>query len=179
MSRARKALVALLTLLVVGAAVLTWRLADREPATAVQPALAEDGTYTVGTVTGEPRDAVQAAVEAVPLALSYDYRELDRTTTAAAGRMTVEFAEEFRTTFEATVRPLATAKKAVSQARVRAAGIVSHTEDRVVCLVYVDQVLVESKDLDPDDPVKVGQTRVTVRLVKVGGSWKVDDLQPL
>lgn len=179
MTGRRKILVAVLALLVVGAAVLTWRLADREPVAAVQPAVAEDGTYTVGTVAGEPRSAVQAAVDVVPIALSYDHRDLERTVTAASSRMTVEFAEEFRTTFEATVRPLATTKQAVSQARVRAAGIVSHTDDHVVCLVYVDQVLVESKDLGPDDPVKVGQTRVTVHLVRVGDSWKVDDLQPL
>ncbi|MFA6299118.1 MAG: hypothetical protein WC642_08130 [Nocardioides sp.] len=179
MTRGRRILVAVLALLVAAAAVLTWRLAEREPAAAVQPALAEDGTYTVGSVAGEPRAAVQAAVEVVPLALSYDYRDLERTVTSAASRMTVEFAAEFRTTFEATVRPLATTKQAVSQARVRAAGIVSHTDDRVVCLLYVDQVLVGSKDLAADDPVKVGQTRVTVQLVRVGGSWKVDDLQPL
>lgn len=179
MTRRRLLLCVVLTLMVVGASVLVWRLADRDPPETVQPALADDGTYTVGTVAGRPRDAVQAAVEAVPLALSYDYRELGRTTTAAASRMTVEFADEFRTTFDATVRPLATAKHAVSQARVRAAGIVSQTDERVVCLVYVDQVLVASKGLGPNDPVKVGQTRVRIDLVRVGGSWKVDDLQPL
>jgi hypothetical protein len=46
--------------------------------------------------------------------------------------------------------------------------------------VYVDQVLASSKDLaGGKKPVKVGQNRVLVRLLKVGHSWKVDDITPM
>lgn len=181
MTRARWALVVVLAVLVAAAGVMTARLAQRDPEpTSLRPVLAVDGTYTVGTVPGEPRAALEAAVAAVPPALSYDFAHLDRTLTAATSRMTQDFAAEFRTTFEATVRPLATQKEAVSQTRVRAAGVVSSTDDAVECLVYVDQVLVSSKEMrSGDQPVKVGQTRVRVRMVRVGEAWKVDDLQPV
>ena len=184
MTRARWMLIAVLALLVAAAAVLTVRLAaDDEVVDGTRPVLAEDGTYTVGTVLGESNAALAAAVAAVPAALSYDYANLDASLVAATSRMTEDFAAEFRTTFEASVRPLATQKQAVSEAQVRAAGIVSSSDDAggtVVCLVYVDQVLVSSKELKASDqPVKIGQTRVRVRLVRVGDSWKVDDLQPV
>lgn len=183
MTRARWLLTVVLAILVAAAAVLTVRLAaDDEVVEGTRPVLAEDGTYTVGTVLGEPSDALAAAVAAVPAALSYDYANLEASLVAATSRMTEDFAAEFRTTFEASVRPLAVQKQAVSEAQVRAAGVVSSSDagNTVVCLVYVDQVLVSSKELKASDqPVKIGQTRVSVRLVRVGDSWKVDDLQPV
>ena len=58
--------------------------------------------------------------------------------------------------------------------------MVDRSGKRVTCLVYVDQVLVSSKDLaGGKKPVKVGQNRVLVRLVQVGHSWKVDDITPM
>ena len=46
--------------------------------------------------------------------------------------------------------------------------------------MYVDQVLASSTDLaSGKKPVKVGQNRVLVRLVRVGHSWKVDDITPM
>ncbi len=54
MSRARKALVALLTLLVVGAAVLTWRLADREPETGHGRAPHHDRDHHRQTLPADP-----------------------------------------------------------------------------------------------------------------------------
>ncbi len=181
---------ALVTLVVALLTGLTLMLGDDDETPTVAPELAADGTYRAGSVPGRDRDAVQAAVDAVPLALSYDYADLDRSLTSATSRMTEAFAEEFRTTFETTVRPLATDKQAVSQARVRAAGVVEQTGkdagDAVIVLVYVDQVLVSSRVLEregggaqAEQPVKVGQTRVTVRMVRVGDSWKVDELRPL
>ena len=140
--------------------------------------MSADGRYRVGTLPD--RDAVRAAVTALPLALSYDYQAPERTLAAATSKMTPDFADEFRATFDATVRPLAVKEKAVTQAKVRAAGVVDRSGKRVTCLVYVDQVLVSSTDLaSGKKPVKVGQNRVLVRLVQVGHSWKVDDITPM
>lgn len=180
MTRTRWLVVLFLALACVGAGVLVWQLSRPIPDVSVRPELAADGSYRAGSVEGRDRDAAQAAVDAVPLALSYDYAALDRTLTAATSRMTEAFAEEFRTTFATSVRPLAVQKQAVSQARVRAAGIVSEEAGTVVVLVYVDQVLVSSREMTQvEGPVKVGQTRVQVRMVRIGDAWKVDDLQPL
>lgn len=178
MSRARLALTVTLAVLVVAAGVLAWTLRPQPAPTAVRPVVSSDGLYRVGTVPD--RDAVRAAVAALPLALSYDYKSPERTLAAATSKMTPDFADEFRATFDATVRPLALKEKAVTQAQVRAAGVVSRSGNRVTCLVYVDQVLVSSTDLaSGKKPVKVGQNRVLVKLLRVGHSWKVDDISPM
>ncbi len=178
MTRPRLVLTAVLAVLVVAAGLLTWSLRPQTEPTAVRPSMSDAGDYRVGTVP--ERGAVRAAVEALPLALSYDFQSPERTLAAATSKMTPDFADEFRATFDATVRPLALKEKAVTQAKVRAAGLVDRSGKRVTCLVYVDQVLVSSKDLaGGKKPVKVGQNRVLVRLVQVGHSWKVDDITPM
>lgn len=179
MSRRRTTVSAVLALLVVAAAVLTWRV-WQDPAEPVSaPDVGADGLYLVGSIRGEDTGPVAAAASAVPFALSYDHRRLEENLAAATSRMTAEFAEEYRTTFDASVRPLARKERAVTEARVRAAGLVERDGEEAVCLVFVDQVLVASAGLaDGKQPVKVGQNRVVVRLVQVGDSWKVDDIRP-
>ena len=178
MSRSRLALTVVLTLLCIAAGVLTWSLRPQPAPTAVRPDISASGAYRVGSVPDG--DAVRAAVAALPLALSYDYRTPERTLAAATSKMTPDFADEFRATFDATVRPLALKDHAVTQTKVRAAGVVDRSGNRVTCLVYVDQVLASSRDLaGGKKPVKVGQNRVLVRLLRVGHSWKVDDITPM
>ncbi len=178
MSRGRLLLIVVLSALVVAAAVLTWSLRPRPEPPAVLPQIGENAGYRVGTVTD--RDAVHAAVVALPLALSYSYSAPDQALEAATSWMTPAFAQEYRATFDATVRPMARTEKAITQARVRAAGVVTRHGDRVTCLLYVDQVLASSADLSAGGkPVKVGQNRVLVQVVRVGRSWKVDDITPL
>lgn len=189
--RARIAVLAVLALLAAAAGMLLVRVADDGPAASAPsgdagtpPELDEEGAYRPGSIEGvdggSGEGAVEAAIEVVPLALAYDYRRLDRTLVAATSRMTEAFAAEFTTTFNASVRPLARSKQAVSEARVRAAGLVEADGDSATVLVFVDQVLVSSRAMqESDQPVRVGQTRVRVVLVKVGDAWKVDDLGPL
>ena len=121
-----------------------------------------------------------AAAEALPLALAYDYRELDAGLDAAVETMTADFGEEFRRTFADSAAALAEEKQAVTSATVAGSGLVRvEDEDRVLCLVFVDQALVSSATLgDPDAPVQVSQNRVLVEVVRDGGSWLVDSIQP-
>jgi hypothetical protein len=179
MSRRRTMVTGVLALLVVAAAVLTWRVWEDPAEPVTVPGVGSDGLYLVGSIHGEDTGPVAAAASAVPFALSYDHRLLERNLAAATSRMTVEFAEEYRTTFDASVRPLARKEKAVTEARVRAAGLVRRDGEEALCLVFVDQVLVASAELTRSrQPVKVGQNRVLVRLVRVGDTWKVDDIRP-
>lgn len=152
---------------------------DRDTEVAVPAPTVTDTGYEVGAVPGG-RDAVEAAVDALPSALSYDYQRLDEDLVVATSQMTPDFAEEFRATFEATARPMATRTKAVAEARVRAAGLVGDVADeRAVVLLYVDQVLVSSTTLtDENAPVKITQTRVLVDLLRTGERWKVDSITP-
>ena len=74
---------------------------------------------------------------------------------------------------------MATSKQAITSALVRGAGLVQPVHaGKAYVLVYLDQVLVSSKDKKAGDPLKVSQNSVHVNLVKVQGKWKVDDIEP-
>jgi len=168
-----------LAVLVLAAAALTGWLALRPAPDSTEPKVGEDGAYTVGTIPGDDgRDAVRAAAETMPLALTYDYRSLDEGLAKATSHMTSEFAPKFEETFQKTAAKLATDTKAVTRALVRAAGLVKADGDSATCLVYIDQVLVSSASKKDDKPVRVSQNRVVVTLVREGDEWKVDGIQP-
>ena len=135
--------------------------------------------YRPGTVAADLDGATDTAVKALPLALGYDYRSLDKGLAKATALMTGSFAGEFRRTFEGSAARLARTKKAVTRATVRAAGIVRASDKEATVLVYVDQVLVSSATLkDSEAPVRVSQNRVLVGLVRSGSDWKVDSIRP-
>jgi Mce-associated membrane protein len=176
----RRVLIAVLLVLAVGAGALTYHEANyKEPATTTAK-VAADGSYRVGTVgDADAVAAVHVAVAALPAALSYDYRSLDASLKKATALMTPAFAKKFATTFNATVRTMATQKQAITSALVRGAGIVGTVHGgRATVLVFLDQVLVSSKDKKAGDPLKVSQNRVHVSLRQVGGKWRVDDIEP-
>jgi hypothetical protein len=135
--------------------------------------------YRPGTVDPDLDGATEVAVEALPLALGYDYRTLDKGLDRATALMSDSFAAEFRRTFEGSAGKLARSKKAVTRATVRAAGVVRASDKEATVLVYVDQVLVSSSTLkDKAAPVRVSQNRVLVGLVESGTTWKVDSIRP-
>ncbi|MCX6398160.1 MAG: hypothetical protein NTV23_16860 [Propionibacteriales bacterium] len=154
---------------------------DREatPAAAVTPGVQADGSYQLGTLPdAEDAAALKAAVEALPVAVSYDYRSLDASLTKATGAMTAGFASEFRRIFDGATRAKARTEQAITSALVRGAGVVSSDRGTVTCLVYLDQVLVASKFKKKGSPLKVTQNSVRVRMEKVDGAWKVAGIEP-
>jgi len=150
------------------------------PAVAVTPGVQADGRYQLGTLADpEAAAALKAAVETLPLAVSYDYRSLADSLARATEAMTPAFAEDFREVFEATTREKAVDEEAITTALVRGAGVVDTVvNDRITCLIYLDQVLVASKLKKPNSPLKVKQNSVHVRMQKIDGSWKVDGIEP-
>ncbi len=124
-------------------------------------------------------DAVRAALNALPITLSYDHSRLDENLTAAMATLTDSYAAEYAPTFEATARPLATSAKAIAEAHVQAAGLVNVEGDEALVLAFVDQVLLSSKGLKKNEPVKVTQTRVLVTLRAVDGAWRIDGIDPV
>jgi hypothetical protein len=139
-----------------------------------------DGRFVVGTIPDEDgRAAVQAAVDAVPAALSYDYRSLEQGLDSATSMMTPSFAKQFRTTFESSAAQKAPGQKAVISALIRGAGFVRKDDSGLVrCLVFVDQILVSAKDRKDSDPVKASRNRLIVDLREEDGTWKVDGIEP-
>ena len=180
MAVGRRILIAVLVVALLSSAGLTAWVATRDEPAVVKPKVSAEGRYRVGTVGDDDAvAAVRAAVAALPVALSYDYRSLDKSETAATKRMTPAFAKKFSETFDKTTRTLATEKKAITSALVHGAGIVGTPRDgRATVLIYLDQVLVSSKAKKPTDPLKVSQNRVRVSMREVDDHWLVNDIEP-
>ncbi|MDO9457824.1 hypothetical protein [Nocardioides sp.] len=180
MSVLRDSRVAVLLALVVAGSVLSVVLALTRP----DPVGAGEPPGTTGTtapgfraadLVGPGGDALSAAVRSLPLTLSYDHRDLDGSLAAATALMTRRYATVFTRSFDRRVRPFAARRRAVAQGLVRGAGVVRTDDDEnAVCLLYVDQVLVEARGLTRDDePEVIARSRVRVDLVLVGGAWKI------
>jgi Mce-associated membrane protein len=176
----RSVLLVLVLLALVAAGTFVWlhETAPDDPVRSPRSADASAG-YGPGTVDPDLDGATTTAVEALPLALGYDYRSLDKGLARATALMSKEFAGEFTRTFNGSAAALARSKKVVTRATVRAAGLVRASDKEATCLVYVDQVLVSSRTLkDSESPVRVSQNRVLVGLVRSGDTWKVDSIRP-
>lgn len=176
----RRLTIALAGLLVaVLAAYLVLGATAPEPDTTKPVSADQEKEYVGGALPGDDAKPVATAVKTLPLALGYDYRTLDEGLDKATALMTKDFAEEFRSTFESSAAQIAEDKKAVTSATVRSAGVVRADGDRVLVLVYVDQVLVSSDTVaDEDNPVRVSQNRVLVGVTDASGEWLVDSIQP-
>lgn len=173
-------LTAVLLVLALAAGVWLLTVVNRDAPEATTPLVRDDGSYRVGTfLDGDGEAAVAAAVDALPVALSYDYRTLDKSLESATDQMTEDFAARFTETFDATTRSMATEKEAITSALVRGAGLVDDASDgKATVLVYLDQVLVSSNTKESKDPLQVSQNRVHVALRMVDGDWLVDDIDP-
>lgn len=178
----RRTTLSVLSLLVALAAALTVFVVTNPPSSGrVLPSISADGAYHVGSLPNDQGEsALKVAVAALPLALSYDYRNLAKGLASATAQMTTGFGAQFSKTFDATVVPQARAEQAVANALVRGAGLVSQDGDHATCLVYVNQVLVSSTTMrQRQTPVKVTQSRVLVELTRQSGHWLVDSIEPL
>ncbi|GAA4116154.1 hypothetical protein GCM10022215_15640 [Nocardioides fonticola] len=174
-----------LTLAVIAAGIVAARAWSERPTDvrdrAPRSASSEDG-YRVGTLPDRLDEAVEAAATTLPLALSYDYRSLEPGVAAATAGMTDTFAADYRRTFTGSAARLARQERAVTNAVVRAAGLVrTEGSDRALCLVYLDQTLVSSRTTEAKKdrtPTQVAQNRVLVGVRLVDGRWLVDSISP-
>lgn len=179
-ARAINTVLAVLVLLAGAAAIWAFTLDDPGPGT--EPGVDEDqGTYIVGSLPDDDgHDAVVAAVDAAELALAWDYRRLDQGLDDATARMTDEFAEGFRDTFEQITRPRAKSTKAVVDALVQGAGEVEVDDDEATVLVFVNQVVVDRRTArEPTIPYEIVTSRVYIELERVDDEWLVDAIGTL
>jgi ABC-type sugar transport system ATPase subunit len=122
------------------------------------------------------RDQASAAAQHdVVSILSYDYRHLDRDFAAGRAALTGSFAKDYRATTTKLVRPGATAYHVVVKAEVAAESVVSATAGEVVVLLFVNQTTTSTR---LDGP-RVDLNRVRLTLVKVDGSWLVNNVAAL
>ncbi|GAB2715699.1 hypothetical protein [Streptomyces bullii] len=128
-------------------------------------------------------EALAAARKAAPVVLSYDYRHLDRDFARARTHLTGKFREEYGKTTKTVVTPTAEKYHGVVKASVveppgggaPAASVVSASPDRVVVLLFVNQVT-RSTQVSGS---RVDLNRVRMTLSRTAEGWKVSAVDAL
>jgi len=129
-----------------------------------------------GKQAEDARDqAAAAGRKAAETALSYDYRNLDKSFAAARATMTPEFAGQFDATAK-VAGELATKTKATVKADVREVGVRDGDADRVTLIIFVNQTTTST--ITQGKPrVDLNRTRFT--MVRKGGQWLVQEIAGL
>lgn len=128
-------------------------------------------------------EALTAARKAAPVVLSYDYRHLDRDFARAHAHLTGDFRDEYAKTTKTVVAPTAEKYHGVVKATITApssggspaASVVSASPERVVVLLFVNQVT-ESTQVS-GSRVDLNRVRMTMTLTDEG--WKVSAVDAL
>ncbi|MEU9054784.1 hypothetical protein AB0D37_30980 [Streptomyces sp. NPDC048384] len=139
--------------------------------------------YWDGRQTESARaQALTAARKAAPVVLSYDYRRLDKDFAAARTHLTGDFRDEYGKTTKTVVGPTAKKYRGVVKATVAApatgapsASVVSASPDRVVVLLFVNQVT-ESTQVSG---ARVDLNRVRMTMTRTADGWKVSAVDAL
>ncbi|MDN0200698.1 hypothetical protein [Streptomyces sp. S.PNR 29] len=140
--------------------------------------------YREGRRAQDARDqALTAARQAAPVVLSYDYRHLDRDFARARTHLTGKFRDEYAKTTRTVVAPTAKKYHGVVKATVveppgggaPAASVVSASPDRVVVLLFVNQVTRSTQVSGP----RLDLNRVRMTLTRTAESWKVSAVDAL
>jgi Mce-associated membrane protein len=129
-----------------------------------------------GKEAEDARDqAATAGRKAAEVALSYDYRSLDKSFAAARATMTPEFATKFDATAK-VAGELATKTKATVRAEVREVGVRDGDANRVTLVIFVNQTTTST--ITQGKPrVDLNRTRFT--MVRNGDQWLVQEIAGL
>jgi Mce-associated membrane protein len=129
-----------------------------------------------GKQAEDARDqAAAAGRKAAETALSYDYRDLDKSFAAARATMTPDFAAKFDATAK-VAGELATKTKATVKADVREVGVRDGDADRVTLIIFVNQTTTST--ITKGSPrVDLNRTRFT--MVRNGDRWLVQEIAGL
>ncbi|MGP3952868.1 hypothetical protein [Streptomyces sp. 7N604] len=127
-------------------------------------------------------EALAAARKAAPAILSYDYRHLDRDFAAARSHITGAFQDKYRKTTSTVVAPTAKRYHGVVKATVakpasgdEAASVVSASPDKVVVLLFMNQVTNSTQVSGP----RLDLNRVRMTLQRTSDGWKVSAVDAL
>ncbi|MGH4021490.1 MAG: hypothetical protein ACRDT0_20115 [Pseudonocardiaceae bacterium] len=160
------ALVALVAVLVIAAGLAAWFRGEAnqlwDSGSAQNTALVDVGT--TAQVAGQVGDALETVY-------SYDFSRLDENERAARQVITGKFAGDFGELF-GQVRELAPPQQAVVTATVASAAVKVLDGDRATVVVFLDQQA--TRGVDAEQLVAAG--RLTVSAERVGGRWKIADV---
>ncbi len=134
-----------------------------------------EGAAPNGAITSaEARDqGMQSAAQLTQKVLSYDWKTLDADTKAAEAVLAPSFRSEYAKTM-AGVRAQTVKNQVKLVATAAATSIVSATKNKVVALVFVDQVTTAKGATNQ----RIDSSRVLVTLTGGDGDWRISKLQP-
>ncbi|MFC0544060.1 hypothetical protein [Kutzneria chonburiensis] len=121
------------------------------------------------------QSAVEAARTRLPQLLSYDFHTLDRDLAGARAGTTGAFRDQFVELTTKVVAPAAQQQEIVTKTTVAGTSVVSAEVDRVVLLVFLDQVT--QTKADPSS--RIDGARVRATLQRQDGQWLVSALTPV
>jgi Mce-associated membrane protein len=119
--------------------------------------------------------ATDAARTRLPQLLSYDYHTLDRDLAGARAGTTGAFRDQFAELTTKVVAPAAQQQEIVTKTTVTGTSVVSAEPDRVVLLVFLDQVT----HTKADPSARIDGARARVTLQRQDGQWLVSALTPV
>ncbi|AHI01066.1 hypothetical protein [Kutzneria albida] len=119
--------------------------------------------------------AAEAAKTRLPQLLSYDYHTVDHDLETARAATTGSFSAEFAALASKVVAPAAKDQQIVTKTTVSDSSVISAQPDRVVLLVFLDQVT-QSKS---EQASRVDGARVRVTLQRADDQWLVAELTPV
>jgi Mce-associated membrane protein len=129
----------------------------------------------VSEVDTARQSAVDAARTRLPQLLSYDYHTLDKDLAGARAGTTGAFRDQFAELSTKVVAPAAQKQQIVTKTTATGTSVVSAEPDRVVLLVFLDQVT--QTGADPSS--RIDGARVRATLQRQDGQWLVSDLAPV
>jgi Mce-associated membrane protein len=129
-------------------------------------------------LSADAQGALTAAKTDAHAILSYDYRSISRDIAAAKADTTGVFSRQYAGT---AARLLSEAKqvKAIVQATIGSAGVVSSVPGNVVVLLFVDQASVRQTPGQKTPTTRIDQSRVRMTMTEVNGKWLVSALAAL
>jgi len=123
-------------------------------------------------------DAVRSARVAAGDILGYDYRSVEQSIERARSETTGKFRKDYDST-ASVLLPQSKQLKAIVQATVGSAAVMSSSSDRVVVLLFVDQATVKQQPGAKTPETRIDQSRVRMTMTKTGGHWLVSELAAL
>lgn len=147
---------ALLALALVGTSATSWVAAERTE-----------------SINSAAEDATSSAKVAVGALLSYDFQSVSSAPKKQAKKMTGKFKAEYSNLVEKSLAPVAAKRELVTRTEVVSSSVVSEGSDRVVLLLFLNQV---SQGKDSKSPVLSG-SRVEVVMQRVAGDWRIAELK--
>jgi Mce-associated membrane protein len=121
------------------------------------------------------QSAIDAARTRLPQLLSYDYHTLDKDLAGARAGTTGAFHDQFAELTTKVVAPAALQQQIVTRTTVVGTSVVSAEPDRVVLLVFLDQVT----QTKADPSAQLDGARVRATLQRQDGQWLVSELTPV